>query len=174
MKFEHAVFGCAPAGIKLTQTRLDITEIQSEDGELITRDKAQKAYSQLKKPVVVSDDSWMIPGLNNFPGPYMKYMNEWFSVQDWLNLTHKLADRSIVLRQIVAYQDASEQKIFSFDIPGTLFDVARGESTYPHLSIVSFDGKQTVAELIEKHEDSLRESGNVWQQFAEWYRGYHS
>lgn len=169
-KFRQAAVTCKPFGVQLEQLELDIVEIQAETGEEIARDKATKAYAMLKKPLVVSDDSWMIPGLNNFPGPYMKQINEWFSVQDWLNLTRSLTDRSIILRQIVVYQDETEQFVFSVDIPGTLLTEARGTSPYPHTTITSFDGgKYTNAEYHEKGESAAAAHHNPWHEFAHWY-----
>src|ERR1035437_9937513 len=61
---------CEQASITVKQTVFDIDEIQGEDPELIVKDKARRAYEKLGKPVVVSDDSWNIPALNGFPGPY--------------------------------------------------------------------------------------------------------
>lgn len=63
---------CAPHQIKLIQLQLDIDEIQGEDSEIISLDKARKAFAEIGKPLVISDDSWSITGLNGFPGPYMK------------------------------------------------------------------------------------------------------
>jgi XTP/dITP diphosphohydrolase len=169
-KFRQAIANCTPAGISLEQAQLDIPEIQAAIGEEIARDKAAKAYALLQKPLVVSDDSWMIPGLNNFPGPYMKYVNEWFTVQDWLNLTRDLADRSIILHQAVVYQDEAEQFAFSVDIPGILLTEARGKSPYPHTTITSFDGgKHTNAEYHEKGESAAANHYNPWHEFVKWY-----
>jgi XTP/dITP diphosphohydrolase len=169
-KFSQAVVTCKPFGVSLDQVELDIPEIQAKTGEVVARDKAAKAYAELKKPLVVSDDSWMIPGLNNFPGPYMKHMSEWLTVQDWINLTQSLTDRSIILRQIVIYQDEAEQYIFSVDIPGILLTESRGTSPYPHTTLVSFDGgKHTNAEYHEKGESAAAHHHNPWHEFAQWY-----
>src|SRR5450830_475374 len=77
---------CESAGINVVQAPLDIHEIQGEDPKLIVKEKARSAFKQLGKPVIVSDDSWDIPALNGFPGPYMKSVNHWFESQDFLRL----------------------------------------------------------------------------------------
>lgn len=166
---------CEPHGITLQQTKLDIQEIQAETGEPVARDKAAKAFTALGKPLVVSDDSWMIPGLNNFPGPYMKSMNDWFSPEDWLRLTKDLADRRIILRQIVVYQDGDGQQLFTADISGVLLSEIRGTSPYPHSTITSFDGGKTSnAEYHEKGEAAAQHHRNVWHDFTEWYAEEHT
>jgi len=168
-KLRQAITTCEPLGISLEQAVLDIPEVQAEDGEPIARDKATKAFAQLQKPLIISDDNWLIPGLNNFPGPYMKSMNHWFSPEDWLHLTGNLADRTIILRQIVVYQDADTQKLFSVDITGTLLHEIRGESPHPHCTITSMDGgKTTMAEHHEKNESAVQQH-SAWHDFAAWY-----
>jgi inosine/xanthosine triphosphate pyrophosphatase family protein len=169
-KFRQADVTCKPFGVQLEQIKLDIPEIQAATGEQVARDKAAKAFAALQKPLVVSDDSWMIPGLNNFPGPYMKHMNDWFTVEDWLRLTSTLEDRSIILRQIVIHQDEHGQQLFSVDIPGILLREARGASPYPHASLVSLDGgKRSNAEYHEKGESAAANYHNPWHEFAQWY-----
>jgi XTP/dITP diphosphohydrolase len=170
VKFRQALFTCQPFGVHLQQTRLNIHEIQAETGEPVARDKAEKAYAQLQKPLVVSDDSWMISGLNGFPGPYMKYMNDWFTTEDWIRLTQPLADRQITLRQIVVYQDEHKQQLFSVDIPGILLKAPRGKSPYPHTALVSLDGgTYSNAEYHEKGESATQYLHNPWHEFAKWY-----
>lgn len=68
-KFAIGSQTCRGYGIELSQNSLEIDEIQGEDAERIVRDKADKAYSLIGEPVIVSDDSWEIPGLGGFPGP---------------------------------------------------------------------------------------------------------
>ena len=80
-KFNHAKESLAKFGVDLEQKDLDIDEIQSDSISKIAEDKAKKAFAILQEPLVVSDSGWEIPALNNFPGPYMKYVNHWFSVR---------------------------------------------------------------------------------------------
>jgi inosine/xanthosine triphosphate pyrophosphatase family protein len=170
IKFLQGKAACEAFGIALTQTGADIIEIQANTGEPVARDKAQKAFEQLGKPLVISDDSWSIPGLKGFPGPYMKDINEWFTPQDFLRLTSELKDRRIILRQIVVYQDAHVQKLFSFDIEGMLLKDARGMSKYPHSYITSFDGgKTSSAEHHARGTTPHASQRDVWHDFAEWY-----
>jgi len=175
IKFRQASRVSEPFGITLQQAKVDVHEIQAETGEPIARDKAAKAFEILNKPLVVSDDNWMIPGLKNFPGPYMRYMNEWFSSEDWLRLTASLKDRRVILQQIVVYQDANGQRAFSVDISGILLYEIRGISPYPHATIMSFDGgKHSNAEYHEKGESASQHHHNVWRDFAEWYAKEHA
>jgi len=170
IKFIHALAICDKTDLKLTQTELDIQEIQAETGEPIARDKAEKAFKTLNAPLVVSDESFMIPGLKGFPGPYMKYLNDWFTANDWLRLTSSLTDRRVIKRQIVVYQDAHTQKLFASDTPALLLAEARGKSPYTYSTIISYDGGKTSG--AEHHEQGKSATENIhgpWHEFATWY-----
>jgi XTP/dITP diphosphohydrolase len=176
VKLRTAETICAKYGIKVTQIRLDIPEIQAPDGQTVARDKALRAFEALQKPVVIADDSWLIPGLKGFPGPYMKDVNGWLSEEDWLNLTKPLTDRSIILRQVIVYQDVHQQQLFHTDVEGTLLTDIRGKSKYPHTSITSFDnGTSSVAEEIMQNRSAIAAAvaRTSWDDFCEWYLAQH-
>lgn len=169
-KFRQAQLVCSQAGIELIQDSLEVPEIQGEDPEVIARDKAQKAFAKFQKPVIVSDDSWQVHGLRGFPGPYMKSVSKWFSVDDWLNLTRPLTNKQASVRQIVVYQDQAGQQLFSLELPAVLIDEARGSSHNAFDCITSFDnGAHTVAEVNSQGRSALGHLPSVWHDFAEWY-----
>lgn len=159
-------------GIELTQRVFDLDEIQGEDAERIIRDKARRAFEQVNEPLIVTDDSWSIPTLNGFPGPYMKSINHWFTPKDFVRLTKDLADKTIVLNQFIAYQDAYETVIFSSDITGTLLSEERGIEGPPIMKVVSLQGDNglSIAERYDQGvERDITGTNDAWHQVAEWY-----
>lgn len=173
-KFEVAKLICERKGIELLQRVLDIDEIQSEDAERIIIDKAVKAFALLKKPVVVSDDCWEIPGLNGFPGPYMKSINGWFTPEDLLRLTLPLANRRVYLTQRIAYKDFDSQKTFQIKTKGMIQKEVRGKQSYPNQKLMSMDGDNglTIAEVYDRYsnpERTNRDVAQIWHQFTDWY-----
>jgi inosine/xanthosine triphosphate pyrophosphatase family protein len=84
---------CQKYGLTFIHKTMDLVEIQAETGEPIALNKVKQAYMAVKAPVVVTDDSWFIPGLMGFPGPYMKYINGWFEPEDFLRLTQALISK---------------------------------------------------------------------------------
>ncbi len=163
-------------GIDLEQVVLDIDEIQSEDIATVIKDKAARAFEAVGLPVVVTDDSWTIPGLNGFPGPYMKFINHWFTPDDFLRLTRDLKDRRIYLNQLVAYQDEHETVIFRSDIQGELLTEARGKHDVACMKVVSLDGDEglTISETYDqgKEHDTerLNRRSGAWKELAEWLK----
>ena len=168
LKFLAASQACREHDITLDQAIIDFVEIQSDNGEAIARHKAAAAFAKLKAPVVVSDDTWTIPGLGGFPGPYMKAVNQWFTPADFLRLTVDLVDRRIILRQEVIYQDATRQMAFAIDTPCLLLKEIRGASIYTHLTVTSVDGQHSLAEVIATSGTSLPGALGVWHELGEW------
>ena len=171
LKFQVADEACRPYGIELNRVPIDLVEIQSDNGEAIARHKATAAFAALNQPLVISDDTTSIPGLGGFPGPYMKYMNEWFTPGDFLRLTRDLKDRRLILRQVVVYQDASQQIAFTADISCSILKEIRGESDYSHLTLTSVDGIHSLAEGITAGGNPVfNDARGAWHEFSEWIK----
>lgn len=169
LKVHAAKVVCEEYGMSFDRQVIDFVEIQADEGELIARDKLAQAYQQLQKPVAVTDDSWLFPGLGGFPGAYMKQVNDWFSVEDWLRLTTGLGDRRVILRQIVGYQDAQRSRLFTVDIEGIILPEASGTCASPHFSIISFDnGQHSAAEMVSAGKPAIKHLKNSWHDLCEW------
>ena len=128
------------------------------------------------KPIVVSDDSWDIPALNGFPGPYMKSINMWFKPEDFLRLMNGVQERAIILHQYLAYYDGSMMQVFKNDIPGKIINDARGKndrSPNMTVTVLDHDNGKTIAEVFEQGEKAVVERylsrRDAWHKFAEWF-----
>lgn len=155
--------------IELTIHPLELVEIQSESIEEIARDKAQQAFKIIKKPLIVTDHGWFIPALNGFPGPYMKYVNQWFTSEDFLNLTKNLKDRTIVLSDVLCYIDRTSMKIFKSEFTGKLLTEIKGEGL-PTMKLVTMtDDQKSVAQYISEGKDPFIHNTN-WKKLAQFYR----
>ena len=176
-KVQHAQIVCAEFNISLSVVDLAIDEIQSEDPVRIVRDKVLRAYDKFGKPVVVSDDSWDIKALNGFPGPYMKSLNHWFKPEDFLRLMDGVKDRTIILKQLLAYTDGKTIKIFKNDIYGKIIDEVRGANDKsPNMAVIALDDDngKTLAEVFESGRPAIIERyekrPEVWHKFIQWYK----
>lgn len=165
---------CGQAGIDIQQELIDIDEIQSEDPELIVKDKVMRAYSSLGKPVVVSDDSWDIPALKGFPGAYMKSMNTWFTGDDFMRLMDGIEDRTVILHQYLAFYDGNKVEIFRNDITGKIIKEIRGHNLKsPNMSVIVLDADngKTIAEVFEQGEEAVIDRymsrRDVWHELVE-------
>jgi non-canonical purine NTP pyrophosphatase (RdgB/HAM1 family) len=168
---------CNQSGIDVEQILVDINEIQGEDPRIIIEDKVKQAYKKVLKPIVVSDDSWDIPSLKGFPGPYMKSINQWFEPQDFIRLMHGIKDRTIILHQYLAYYDGQCLRIFSNRIHGEIVSEPRGmNNNSPNMSVIALeqDNSLTLAEVFERQDYELKKRyltrPDVWSKFIKWYQ----
>ncbi len=111
LKFKVALRSLQGSGILLERKSLDVPEIQSSRVEEIAEWSAVWASQQLDQPVVVMDAGYYIEALNGFPGPFVKFVNEWFSDEDYLNLLHGKSNRRIAIRDCLAYCRPGEKPV---------------------------------------------------------------
>lgn len=176
-KFAIAAASASAHGFTLEHASLDIDEIQGENSETIALDKAEKAFQILQKPIVINDDSWEIPGLNGFPGPYMKSVSQWFTPQDFINLTRGLEDKRAMLVQFIVYQDESGPHIIRNEFENRLLPEARGSygNSWQKVVAVPSDNGLSVAEVYDKGVKVRdREVSAGWDRFAQWYAEHHT
>lgn len=174
VKFNIGKHALGRYDIELIQTKVAIDEIQHSDPLKIVAHKAKQAYQEIRKPVIVTDDCWSIPSLNGFPGGFMKYINDWFTPDDFLQLMDKKSDRTIYLEQYVAYCDGGEPKIFFSKIPGKMITTAKGEHGVSIMKVASFDDdngltiSETYDQGIEHDEVRMRGRSKCWQELGTW------
>lgn len=168
-KFRKAEIGLAPHGIELTQIELEIPELQTTDGEAIVREKALSAYQLVNKPVLVSDDSWDIAGLNGFPGPNMKQCNHYLVAEDWLRLMNGVKNRAVTMTSFMAFCNGSDPNVFSHNEYFEMLQEKHGShQKSPILEVVAFVGQtQSLAEYVAGGMQPLLELNDYWKNLAQ-------
>lgn len=167
-KIYRAKQNFGPMGIDFETKPFEVPEIQSNNMDEIAIKKAVDAYTILQKPLFVSDDSWFIPALNGFPGAYMKDVNNWFTVDDFLRLMEPHKDRTVIMRETLCFTDGTETKVFSQDNKGVLLKKPRGEGK-PSLILASFS--KTGKSLGESIAEGLQPIDNItiWKDLGNFY-----
>ena len=102
-KFEVAKKSLGLVNIEVVQEKLDTPEIQSMEVEEVAAYSAKWAAEKLGKPVVTSDAGYYIHALRGFPGPFIKYVNGWLSMDEILKMMEGKTNRSAEVRICVAY-----------------------------------------------------------------------
>lgn len=172
-KFQNAKNLMSEFGVNIEQSAVKIHEIQSDSIEEVAQDKARQAFDQLRQPLFVNDAGWIIPALGGFPGPYMKFINQWFTSQDFLSLMQDRNDRTIILREYIVYVDENTTKTFTQDVVGKVLTEIKGSGKAPSDSVISLsqDGK-SIAEENAAHQNQffLESEKAMWQEFANWLK----
>jgi XTP/dITP diphosphohydrolase len=109
VKFKVAQQALQNSRITLERKSLNTPEIQSRHVEEIAEWSAIWSSQQLNQPVVVMDAGYYIEVLNGFPGPFIKFVNEWLSADDYLNLLKGKTNRRVIIRDCLAYCRPNEK-----------------------------------------------------------------
>ncbi|MEI6267057.1 MAG: non-canonical purine NTP pyrophosphatase [bacterium] len=100
-------------GIELEQHNIETPEIQSTDSAKIAAYSARYAADEIGRPVIVTDVGWHIIALGGFPGPFIKYINEWLTPDDIMRLMAGVEDKTIKAIEVAAYcEPGKEPKVF--------------------------------------------------------------
>jgi len=122
LKFEIAKrFFSTTNEYELVQLTHHVPEIQDTSCEEIARQSAIHAAQQIGEPCVVMDAGFFIPALNGFPGPFVKYVNEWISEERLLRMLDASDDRTAYFTDALAvgFPDGTA-KVFSHNTMGRL------------------------------------------------------
>ncbi len=112
----------------LVQVDLDIDEIQSFDIYEIARKKAQSAYCQVGKPVIVEDVGFYIDAIGGFPGPFIKFVEQTMGEAGTIELLGGRSNRLAHIKVVVVYYDGSEFITAESETKGNLtWEVREGE-----------------------------------------------
>ena len=112
LKFKVARQALRNSSITLEPRSLNTPEIQSKHVEEIAEWSAIWASQQLNQPVVIMDAGYYIEALNGFPGPFIKFVNDWFYEDDYHNLLWGKNNRQIIIRDYLAYCCPNENQWF--------------------------------------------------------------
>lgn len=144
--------------IPLAHHRLDLTEIQSLDLESVVRDKAERAYQILQKPVLVEDTSLIFPALGALPGPLIKWFLQELGNEGLVRLLEGHSRKAIAEVQF-GFHDGTQCHIVSGIMRGQIAEHPRGTQGFGWDPIFIPEGSQkTWAEmdLVEQSATSMR------------------
>lgn len=147
-----------PDTIKLRAKKLDLPEIQSLDSEEIVRDKLDRAFDLIKKPVVVEDVSAALACLNGLPGPFIRYFEDKLGKDALYKLARHADDKHVTICCTMGYFDGQARYIVSGEIRGTV-TAPRGQNGFGFDFVFVPEGEtRTTAEMspAEKNQISHR------------------
>jgi XTP/dITP diphosphohydrolase len=169
-KIKEARAHCAAYGIVIEAQKIKTAEIQTNNIEKVAINKAEQAYAQLKRPLIANDSGWRIPALNGFPGAFMRYVNEWFTPEDFLHLMSNKTDRRIFLIEVIAYHDGEKITTYTHETEGTIADTPAGNEGAPSDKVVRLGrGQQlTIAQTLDVPTSGVVYAGSsVWDIFCQ-------
>ncbi|MBU4269923.1 hypothetical protein KJ644_03630 [Candidatus Dependentiae bacterium] len=159
--------------IELKQLKVDITEIQSMDQKEICIDKALKAWSMIKKPLIVDDGAIYFEKYNKFPGTMTKYVYEGLGFDGILKLVDN-GDKAYFLLQIAYIKNPDNIILFEGKSEGTIrkFEKFNGDPSLPYASIFVPTGSNKIYEELRntKEGEPFMHRIKALKAFVDWYK----
>jgi XTP/dITP diphosphohydrolase len=140
--------------ILLKQFKAEIQEIQTLDQKEIALDKAQKAWSLLKKPLIIDDSAIYFDKYNKFPGTLTRYVFDGLGFDGILKLINQ-GDRATFLLYLVYIDGPKSFKIFEGKCEGKLIKPKKfsGHEKLPYSCLfVPTGSTKTYAQLFGTKE----------------------
>ncbi len=172
-KFQVAKEVLKDSGITLIQQKIETPEIQSKDVVEIATYSAKYAANKLNKPVALTDAGYYIEALNGFPGPFIKFINQWLTSEDLLRLMEGKENRKVTVKACLAYCEPNKEPMnFVSEVTGTLSLKTVKEGSTPINEIFIPEGYTKVEAEIPR-EEMVKFWGKVedyWLKLAEYLK----
>lgn len=171
-------------GVEVRGVDLDVVEIQADTVLEVAQAKARAAFDVLGAPLVVHDCGLCIEALNDYPGPYTKYVNYTLGTEGILALMRGRQNRRAGWADAVVFVDAGGA-MHSFT-PAVKYtgEIAR----HPPRRWVRFVGEERAVGRVfvptdfgltecladveeEDYQRYRRDAPSVWNDFAAWWGG---
>lgn len=89
--------------VELLHEKMNTFEIQSHEVEEVSKHSALYAAEKLERPVIKSDVGYFIESLNGFPGPFLRYINDYLTSEEILKLMEDKENRTILLKECLTF-----------------------------------------------------------------------
>jgi XTP/dITP diphosphohydrolase len=147
----------SPAGFELIAVQKKLDEIQSDDVELLVRDKCIKAFRLIGRPVFVEHTGLFIEALNDFPGGLTQIFWDRLGAERVAKLFAREDDGRAVARTRIGYCEGRCVHQFEGEVRGRLASEPRGDPSQWDCVFIPEGSDQTFAEMGErKNEISMR------------------
>lgn len=159
--------------VELLHEKMDTPEIQSHDVEDVSKYSAEYAASKLNCAVIKSDVGYYIEELNGFPGPFLRYVNDYLSSEQILKLMEDIENRTIILKECLTFATPNGKvKQFVNLEKATISKEAMGKGT-TFDRIVIFEGDKLPKSMNseEKNYKHFEESLVIYDKMAKYLEG---
>ncbi len=135
-----------------------INEIQSEDMEVIVKDKAIKAFKIIGRPLLVEQTGLLLDKLGGLPGGLTQVFWDSLKEDSFCNIFSPTGTAALAARTVLAYCDGKTIKTFDGEVRGIIVKEPRGCRDFQWDCIFQPNGfDKTFAEMgSQKNKISMR------------------
>ncbi len=153
----------AEGKLEFEVVELDLKEIQSLNLQEIVKDKLLRAYTEVKKPVIVEDVSAGLTSLNGLPGPFFKFFFKALGPEALWRLAAEKPDEEVVITCLAGYFDGQNYLFGEGVLQGTVVE-PRGENGFGFDPVVVPDGEtRTMAEMTPEEKNKISHRAKAFE-----------
>jgi len=157
-------------GLTIDSIEIDLPEIQSLNVGPILNAKAEEAWRQVGRPVIVEETCLELAALNGFPGPLVKWMLEAVGADGLAETALKLGNPRAKAVCCLTYFDDGKMLGAWGECEGTLVQPARGSRGFGWDPVFVPDGhSRTFGEMSDAEKTGIGPRGKAWRHFLELY-----
>lgn len=170
-KVEVAQHALSAFNIEVDQIEMDTPEIQSASTEEVAKYSVKYAAEKTQRPVIKGDFGMVIESLNGFPGPFVKFINKWIPVSQFIKLySNALNDKAYFVDSLGFCRPGEEAVCFTTNTYGKVIPSPKGDNGNMVDSIFIPEGySKTIAEL-DKDETLKLWSNDRYTRLAEYLK----
>ena len=171
-KFEEAQNLLANFEISIAKLSVEAVEIQDVHLENIAKYSVLDAVKNCGLPVFVEDAGLFIEALNEFPGPYSKYVLQRVGLKGVLKLMENVENRNACFKSAICFGGPDEEPTcFVGKVEGKISLELRGDSGfgYDPIFVPSEGDGRTFAEMSLPEKNCYSHRARALKLFAEWY-----
>lgn len=146
-------------GIETIAVKVPVPELQALHVVDVVEAKAQAAYEQLGRPLVVDDTEISFRSWHGLPGALTSWFMETVGNDGLLSMLSAFDDRAASVTTALGYHDGSSVQVYCGTVQGSIATTIRGDKGFGYDSIFVPDGfEKTFAEMdeAEKNACSMR------------------
>lgn len=151
-------------GFELEAEEVDLPEIQSLDMLEIVHGKAEAAFREVRRPLVVEEAGLELDALNGFPGPLVRWMLQAVGADGIARVGEALGNPRAAAHCLLLFYDGERTVLGEGRTEGTLIRPGRGQHGFGWDPVFLPDGGDlTFAELTGPEKLAVSHRGKAWK-----------
>jgi XTP/dITP diphosphohydrolase len=153
---------------RLIRDDTEINELQTENMEVLIRDKILKAFEIIRRPLIVDHTGLSFDLLKGFPKGLTSVFYDLLQPEGIANLIGKSANRTVTAVTLIGYCDGRRVHAFKGEIRGVVAAEPRGSEGFQWDTIFIPEGyDKTFAELGNEKKNEISMRRLAFDKFSE-------
>lgn len=164
-KINEAVALCQPRGVTIEAYRDKIEELQTDDSARLVRDKLLRAFTLVKRPLIVEHTGLKIHDFADLPAGLTQLFWDKLKAPGFCRY---FPDHAVTAFTLIGYCDGRQTHQFSGEVRGTIVRAPRGDSDFQWDTVFQPEGDhRTFAEMAPEQKNAISMRGIAFAHFLD-------